>query len=283
MRTSGFFILASLSAVMLLASISATYVVVEGPVNATLNGSQTSFYLGKVGPGESFYVLASANTTNAKGELVNVGWDQLEAIGLPAGWTSQSSSLYDNPMKMKITVSPNAYGNYTLKLRAVNLKNYSGLGNFTFTGYVNVTPDVLDVAVSPANLRSGIGQPANLYVSIGNTGISDDPFLISATGLPAWNSTDTVISVHGTTGRYTYPVFADEPGVYSFNLTVSSTTSALVKKSFPVTFTVKESLINDYDAVGNGVSLSPIIFEPVYAFMSLLDYVYKLALHQATI
>ena len=48
---------------LLFASANATYLLIEGPVASQLfnNGS---IYLGKVGPGESFYILASADTTN---------------------------------------------------------------------------------------------------------------------------------------------------------------------------------------------------------------------------
>ena len=68
----------------------ATYVSVQGPVNANLTNNGF-VYLGKVGPGESFYILASATTTNASGSVVNIGWDRLEAINLPSGWSMQAS------------------------------------------------------------------------------------------------------------------------------------------------------------------------------------------------
>lgn len=269
-----------LTGVCLMMGLNAsTYLTVIGPVSGTLYNNQ-SVYLGKVGPGESFYVLANPNTTNMTGTYVNIGWDTLEALNLPNGWSSQQSPLYENPMKMKITVSPDAqYGSYRLTLRAVNVQNYSRLGNLTFFGSVNVTPNVFSVGVSPGSLSSGIGQPVNLNIEINNTGISDDPFTISATGLPAWNITNEVISLHSTKNTFAYPIFADEPGVYNLNLSVASATSPLVRVSYPVRFVVKESLLNDYNAVGNGIDLSPIIFEPAYVFMSALGYVYKLMVH----
>ncbi len=258
---------------------AATYLTVIAPVSATLNSGQT-VYLGKVAPGESFYVLANPNTTSNNGNYINIGWDTLKSLSLSGGWSSQQSPLYENPMKMKITVSPDSpYGIYKIEMRAVNVQNYSGLGNLTFFGEVNVTPDVFTVKVSPNSLGSGIGQPANLYITMNNTGISDDPFIINAEGLPAWNVSEEVISLHSTKNLYTYPVFENEPGVYPFNLTVVSATSPLVKASFPISFTVKESLLNDYVAVGNGIGLSPIIFEPSYAFMDLLSYLYRLLVH----
>ncbi len=263
--------------VLAVAAGASTYLNVVGPVQATLINNQT-VYLGKVGPGESFYVLANPNTTSPNGNYINIAWDTLKASGLPAGWSSQASPLYENPMKMKITVSPNApYGRYNLSIEAVNV--YSGIGNLTFVGQVNVSPNVFALRVSPGSLSAGIGQPSNLYISINNTGISDDPFIISAQGLPAWNLSEEVISLHSTNNRFTYPVFADQPGVYPLNLTVYSASSPLINESYHINFIVKESLLNDYKAVGSGISLSPVVFEPAYAFMSFLAYVYGLAFH----
>ncbi|MCL5239035.1 MAG: hypothetical protein M1286_00995 [Candidatus Marsarchaeota archaeon] len=263
-----------LSAAMI--SVGATYLTVEGPVSALLYNNGT-LNLGKIGPGESFYVLASATTANASGAIVNIGWDRLEAVSLPSGWSAQASPLYENPMKMKVTVAPTAAnGTYNMTLRAVNVGNYSKLGNLTFTAYINVTPDVLSTSVTPLNISAGVGQPVNLQVVINNTGASDDPFLVNATGLPAWDSPIEVIASHSSSNTYLYPVFVDEPGIYHFNLTINSTTSPLIHKSYPVTLTAQSSLINDFMATGQGVVLSPIIYEPAYAAMLLLSDIYNL-------
>lgn len=253
-----------------------TYVAIQGPVNYTMynNGS---VYLGKIGPGESFYVLANASTTNKTGYMVNLGWDTLVAVKLPNGWYAQQSPLYANPMRIRITVSPNATnGRYALTLRAVNFNNYSRLGNLTFTTYVNVSTNVFSVNVNPTTLYSGVNQPANIKVDINNTGISDDPFLIFVQGLPSWNVTDSVLSLHGKNTQFTYPVFIGQPGKYYLNLTVSSSSSQFLKRSYPVVFQVNTTLYNDYKALGSGVSISPVIFEPAYAFMSLIQYLYSI-------
>lgn len=256
---------------------NAMYLGVTGPVTGTLNQGQ-SIYLGKVAPGESFYVLASASTTNATGFLVNIGWDQMQAVGLPSGWSSQPSPLYENPMKMKITVPVNAsYGTYNLTLEAVNTQNYSRLGNITVIAYVNVTPLVFNVSVSPTDIQSGIGQPTNIYISINNTGISDDPFLINVYGLPAWNVSDEVVTLHESRSSYVYPVYVNEPGSYQFNLTVNSSSSPELRQSFPITLVAQASLLNDYSAVGQGVILSPMIFNPSYELMLFISYLYNLA------
>ena len=257
-------------------SVGATYLNVQGPVASQLhNGGMLN--LGKVGPGESFYVLASPTTPNASGVSVSIGWDTLQAVSLPNGWSSQASPLYENPMKMKVTVAPDAAsGTYNMTLRAVNVQNYSKLGNLTFTATINVTPNVFAASVTPLNVTSGVGQPVNLQVTINNTGASDDPFLINARGLPAWDVPAEVVAPHSSSKTFLYPIFIDEPGSYSFNLTINSTTSPLLKKSYGVTLVAQASLLNDYSATGQGVVLSPIIYEPVYAFMLLVNDVYHL-------
>ena len=249
----------------------ATYVSVQGPVNANLTNNGF-VYLGKVGPGESFYILASATTTNASGAVVNIGWDRLEAVNLPGGWSMQASPLYENPMKLKVSVPYNISGTYNLTIRAVNVGNYSRLGNLTFTSQVDVTNNVFNVSVSPRNISAGVGQPVDINVKIVNTGIADEPFNISAQGLPAWNFSDDVIALHSRTSSFVYPVYVNEPGIYPFNLTITSATGHLVQDEYPISFSVVASLYNDYSAIGNGVVLSPVIFEPVYAIDYLLSY-----------
>ncbi|EQD34750.1 conserved hypothetical protein, secreted, partial [mine drainage metagenome] len=137
---------AVLFAVSLIAVANATYLNILGPASGMLHNGE-GIYLGKVGPGESFYVSASATTTNATGFAVNIGWDQLNATNLPKGWYSQPSRLYENPMKIKITVPSTAQnGIHNVTIMAVNVQNYSRLGNITVTAYVNVTPNVFNVS-----------------------------------------------------------------------------------------------------------------------------------------
>lgn len=265
-----------LSFSFVISSVGATYLIVKGPVSGLLyeGGNIT---LGKVGPGESFYILASADTQNKSGAIVNIGWDTLNATQLPNGWSAQASPLYENPMKMKITVAPNTQpGTYKMTIKAVNVGNESKLGNLTFSAYINVTDDVFNTEVTPTVLVAGPGQPANIKVIINNTGASDDPFLINAYGLPAWNVPFEVIASHSGTSSYVYPVYMDEPGVYNFNLTINSTTSPLIRHTYHIQLTTQASVINDFSATGEGVVLSPVIYEPAYSFMLLMSDIYHL-------
>ncbi len=269
-----FIVMGMLVAVMGIAGASALQI--AGPISASLtNGG--AVYLGKIGPGQSFYISASADTYNASGSYINIAWDTLKATQLPAGWSSQRSPLYADPMKMKINVPPDApNGTYTITVQAVDLQNYSRISNVTFNAYINVTPNVFSLGVTPTSIATGIGQPTNLYITINNTGVSDNPFVLNAYGLPAWNISDQVIALHGSKSTFVYPVYVNEPGVYKFNLTVNSGSSPLIQKSYRVQMTAKASLGNDYSAIGQGVLLSPIIYEPAYAFMFLLGKIYHI-------
>ncbi|MEM3781405.1 MAG: hypothetical protein QXT43_00380 [Candidatus Micrarchaeaceae archaeon] len=269
------FLLVLAAGLALLTISKAMYLQIIEPIQATLHQNSTA-YVGKVGPGESFYIEASAATTNSSGVPVNIGWDTLEAVSLPSGWASQASPLYENPMRLKITVAPYAAnGTYAIKIRAVNVGNYSRLGNLTATAIVNVTPDVFELNVTPLVLRSGVGQPANLHVLINNTGASDDPFVVSSSGLPAFNLSYEVIAVKGRPLLTEYPVYEDEPGTYPFTLTVVSATSPLVQSHFNAELIVNSSVANDYAAVGRGLIVEPIIYEPAYALMLLIEKLFK--------
>ena len=190
----------------------------------------------------------------------------------------QNSSLNNEALSAEIKVAPQlAYGQYSLNITAINTGNYSGLGALKFTATVNVTPNVFKLSTSPSVLRAGPGQPAEILVKINNTGVSDSPFVITLGGIPAWNTTDTVIALHHTTGTFKYPVYENEPGVYNIKLYVNSSASPLISKESNLTLVVGASVRNDYSALSQGVPLFPIIYEPAYAVMYFIGLLAKLA------
>jgi hypothetical protein len=261
-------ILLSLSVVAL---SHATYVNMTEPFNATVL-QNSSIYLGKVGPGQTFYVTISATTKNSTGAELGIGWDELLASNLPDGWLTENSPLYTTSPSVKISVSPQAAnGTYSFILTAVNVGNYSKLGSLEFNASVNVTPDVFKLDVTPVNISAAPGAPAEIYVTINNTGVSDSPFNITVHGLPAWNYTSTVIALHHTEERFIYPVYENEPGRYNIKLYVSSIASPLIYKQSDIMFTTKASIPNDYAALGKGAVTFPIVYAPVYAVMYLIN------------
>jgi hypothetical protein len=248
----------------------ASYVNILEPYNATVQNNG-SLYLGKVGPGQTFFVTISASTADSTGNVLNLGWNKLVVTGIPSDWLAQNSSLYNPILSAKITVDPNASnGTYVFNLTAINIGNYSKLGSIHFKAYVNVTPDVFVLYVHPTNISTGPGEPASVYVLINNTGVSDSPFVISAQGLPGVNSTQPVIALHSTTQQFVYGVYEDEPGVYNIKLRVSSISSPRIYQDTGISLKIAASVLNDYGALGQGALAFPIIYEPAYAVMYLM-------------
>ncbi len=266
-----FILLSVLAGILMVALSRAAYVNITEPYNATIQQSG-SIYLGKVGPGQTFYVTISAATKNSTGGEFSIGWDELNVSGLPDGWISQNSPLYTSSPSAKIAVSPNAAnGTYGFNITAINVGNYSKLGSLKFTAYVNVTPDVFKLSVTPVNINVAPGVPADIYVTINNTGVSDSPFNITVHGLPAWNYSSTVIALHHTEQRFIYPVYESEPGKYHIQLYVSSISSPLIYKQSNITLVTKASVANDYAALGKGALTFPIVYAPAYAIMYLIS------------
>ena len=96
-----------LSIIMGLAVVAlshATYVNITEPFNATVQ-QNGSIYLGKVGPGQTFYVTISAATTNVSGAIVN---DRMgRAFRIIAAWRvahAKFPALYTPYPSVKIAV-----------------------------------------------------------------------------------------------------------------------------------------------------------------------------------
>jgi hypothetical protein len=256
---------------LIIGSASASYVTVTEPFNATINQGG-SIFLGKVGPGQTFYITISAATQNITGYTFSRGWNKFVVTNSPVGWVVENSSLNEPSLSVKITPSPNAQnGTYSFNLTAINLGNYSRLGSLSFAALIDVTPDVFKLDVTPTNISTGPGEPATISITINNTGVSDSPFVINMQGLPAWNNSKSVIAFHHTVENFTYPVYENEPGVYHAQLNVSSGSSPLVYKKSNVTLTIQASVLNDYKALGQGAIALPIIYAPVYAIMYIIS------------
>lgn len=248
-----------------------TYVSMQEPYNATIYSNST-VDLGRVGPGQTFYITISSETQNQTGAVFNLGWNQLVATGTPYGWISENSSLNTKTLSVRIKPSPNATnGTYSFYLTAINSGNYSKLGAVKFKVSINVTTNVFSLSVNPKIITTGPGEPGDVYVNITNTGVSDVPFEISALGLPEWNLTQTVIAPHNTTREFAYPIYVYEPGSYNVRIHVYSEASDLIYKDSNITLIAKPGLLNDFSAIGKGTLIFPIIYEPEYAVLYLIS------------
>ncbi|MEM3791462.1 MAG: hypothetical protein QXL16_01900 [Candidatus Micrarchaeaceae archaeon] len=249
----------------------APYLKIENPVNATLYNGNT-VYIGSVSPGGSFYIVASANTTNYTGYKVNIGWNEFEAKSLPNGWFSAPTSLYSNPMKLRITVGNNtSYGIYNITLEAINVGNYSRIGNITIHALVNVSSKVFNISVEKNVVDSRIGIPANVVVKIRNNGMADEPFVIYSRSLPSFQKNLTVVSISNSTGTFNYTVEEYYNGVYNFTLFVNGTFSPYVRKSFREVLFIEPSFETDIASFGYGIPIFPPYFTPIYALIYLIQ------------
>jgi uncharacterized membrane protein len=190
---------------------------------------------------------------------------------------AKNSGLYTNPLVIEVKPAADAAnGTYSFNVTAQNLiGNSSGISPVTFTAYVNVTPNVFNLSVSPSSITEVTGEQSNVYVTINNTGVSDNPFEISITGLPGVKIQDLVIALHHTSKRFTYPIAVDTPGVYHANINVQSTSSPAVNKTTQITLVAQANLLSDYSAIGKGAVVFPIIYEPANAVMYLISRLIK--------
>ncbi|MEM0149954.1 MAG: hypothetical protein QXW10_03605, partial [Candidatus Micrarchaeaceae archaeon] len=218
---------------------ASSYLKVIEPFNATLHNGG-SIYLGSDGPGQPFFITALANTTNSTGVLIYKGWNLMNVTGEPNGWIVKNSSQNIYAMAVELTpASDTKPGIYAFNVTAINIGNYSKLGEVRFTAYINITPNVFKLSVSPSVLSSGPGQPKSVYVTINNTGVSDSPFEISVRGLPAFNRSVEVIALHHTSRQFAYQVFENEPGSYKAKVYVNSIDSLEVHEEANITLNVK--------------------------------------------
>jgi hypothetical protein len=263
---------------MLLACISASFALfatVKEPVSQTLY-VRNSMQLGNAGPGQTIYLVVDRGTDggNCPNDYCTDGWDTVVATKLPSGWLVEPSPYYENPMKVKIKIAPDAYdGQYNLTLVAVDEGNYNGLGNMTFYAIVNVSRDVFEISVDPTRVETGVGQPALYNIRIRNTGAASDPFEIKARegDLPAWNFKKSVLVNYGSERVIPYEVVLDEENVKVFNIEVTSLSSPLINKDMSVVIDSKSSLVTDWKATTHGVLIFPALEQLIYGLVGLLS------------
>ncbi|MDD5317848.1 MAG: hypothetical protein PHF51_03915 [Candidatus ainarchaeum sp.] len=278
---------------------AAVYVDVFEPVMERLSPDQT-ISLGKAGPGQTVVIVMDRATEqnpeyptcDNTGGVCAQGWDTVVPVesSIPdASWVVEASPLHEQPMKVKIKVSPYAgEGTYNLDFTAVDEGDYDGLGTMTFHVEVIVTKDVFSIDAQPAAIATGVGQPAVYYVNITNTGSASDPFEIRVKEgtLPAhgafrlfasanqgegdWRFRKQVLVNYQSERVVPYEVVLDEEGTRVFTLQVTSLSSPLISKEIPLTITAEPSIINDWKATTHGLMMFPMVLEPAYAIMGLL-------------
>ncbi|MFH1285201.1 MAG: hypothetical protein ABIH99_01330 [Candidatus Micrarchaeota archaeon] len=259
-------------AVMLFVGLCAgASVKVEAPVQEVVE-DKGSVYIGLAGSGQTVSVEVYEKTAVGGTHGTGGRWDQLVITSVPEGWNSSSSLLYEEPLKAKIRISPNASdGAYMLTAVVVDENNGEKLGNVTIYLIVNVSVEVLDIEVSPKEVRTGAGQPGGYYITIKNRGVASDVFLVGSTGVPLWKFKKTVFVPYESERIVRYEVVSAEEKTVEVEFQVVSTSSPLIHAEKKATLVVSTSLSSDYRAVGSGTLIFPGIELPVYSILGFLS------------
>ncbi len=257
-------------AALLLLSMSFAIDLVSPAISNVQSGAVID--LGTIGPGQTISILLNPIAT--AGGIYGQGgtYDSAVATGLPRGWTSQGSTLYQNPLQVTITADPNATeGNYSAQIVAINEHNGEQLGNFTFTVEIHVTYDVMSFAVSPNYLEVGPGQPARFAINITNTGATGDAFDVSATGAKRWAFDRQVFVPAESSKTLYYEIVGQEEQTYTTPIRVVSLASSKISGEQNVTLVVKSTLIGDWKATNDGVVVFPIFESLPYSIAGLIS------------
>ncbi|MBU0591171.1 hypothetical protein KKF81_04985 [Candidatus Micrarchaeota archaeon] len=228
--------------------------------------------LGAIGPGQTVSFLIDPIVTSGGVHDIGGTYDTAQATGLPVGWSSEKSKLYQNPMQVTITAAPAApegmyYANITI------MDEYDGeqLGNVTFIAKVRITWDVLEVDVSPDYYEVGPGQPARFSITVTNKGSASDVFQISSVGAKKWEFQKPVFVPAKSSKVIYYEIAGYEEEVYTPKIKVVSLASDIISSEKNVTIAVRSGLFGDYRATNNGAVVFPIFELIIYSFAGIIS------------
>lgn len=232
--------------------------------------------LGTIGPGQTISVLINPKVETGGVHGIGGYYDMAEATTLPAGWSSGKSKMYGNPLQVTVSAAPDApEGDYSTKITVVDEMNGEQLGNITFTAWVHVTWDVLDMDVSPSYLAVGPGQPAKFDVTVSNKGSASDVFEVSAKGATGeWEFTKQVFVPAGNSKKLSYDIAGYEEETYLSEIKVVSLASANIYEARNVTLFVRPDLLSDYKATNHGTVVFPVFEALIYAFAGIISNLY---------
>ncbi len=253
-----------------LAALSFSVTVISPQAGEVSNGDIVD--LGTMGPGQTVSILIGKTVTTGGIHGMGGMMDQAMATDLPAGWSTQPSKLYQDPLQVTVSANPDApEGNYTFRITVIDENNGEKLGNVTFMARVKVTWDVMDFGVSPTRLTVGPGQPARFAITVTNKGSASDAFEVSATGSRKWDFRKQIFVPAQSTKTIHYEVVGTEEDAYTPTLKVVSLSSHNIAAEKNVTVSVRSGLFGDYAATNHGTLLFPIFEAPVYALAGLLS------------
>ncbi len=268
--------LALLAFVALFALAFSTTINVVSPVAQAVSDNG-SIYIGRVGPGQTFSFAVEPKVPI--GGVHNIGgrWDQMLVSRVPEGWKSRDAKVYADPLQAEVTVSqlaPNRQ--YEVVATVVDEGDLEKIGNsIAFRAIVDVDSNVVNMGIAKKSIATGAGQPARYEITITNTGMADDVFEISTTGVKDWEFRRRVYVGAGASKTITYEVVGQEEGEYDVKVNCASTSSPLITKSDDIHLSVNTDLFSDYRATTHGLLLFPLLEQPVYSIMGLISNLFQ--------
>ena len=255
---------------LLLASLAsaATLRIIE-PVQKTIEGGG-ELDLGVMGPGQKLELIVDRNTGItasgwSEGEAL---WDKIGFTGLPAGWSSEDSQVYERPMRAYLEASEDAAdGVYFAELTAWD--EYEGAPTTRVRVKVEIKSDLLESQLLTPVVVAGANQPARFQFILKNKSNAGDAFEISVSGLPGqWPSKKLFVQYHSTK-TVSYEVASSERGDYEVLFEVTSISSDRIHSENSGKLSVRTSLFLDMLATSHGILLFPSIEQPIYSLFGL--------------
>ncbi|MFH2100951.1 MAG: hypothetical protein ABII71_02595 [Candidatus Micrarchaeota archaeon] len=231
--------------------------------------------LGTIGPGQTIQVQIEPKVDTGGIHGKGGYYDMAQATVLPEGWMSEPSKLYGRPLQVKITADQDApEGDYSAKVTVIDEMDGEELGNITFTAWIHITWDVLDVEVTPAYSTVGPGQPSRFEITVWNKGSASDAFNISATGARSWEFTKAVFVPAKSSKTIFYDLVGYEEETYKSKISVVSLASDNIHEEQDVTLFIKADLLGDFKATNRGTAIFPIFEAVIYSLAGLLSNFY---------
>lgn len=229
--------------------------------------------LGLVGPGQKLEIQVLRNTQENGFEGAEIMWDELKLAPntLPAGWTSEDSTLRQDPLTAFISVPKDAKdGVYTFQFIINDIAE--GLGQKVFTAQAKVSKEVLQTRLIDSNIKSGAGLPAVFDVEINNLASANDYFKITVSGVPKqMEQTRTVFLQHNSKQVFTYELLGSETQKYDLIINIDSLSSDLIRDQVAGTLLVSSSLSEDAKSIGKGLMLFPISEQAIYSLIGFFS------------
>ena len=232
------------------------------PVQKTINDN---LYLGKIAPGQKLKLVFSRET-GPEGNKKAIFWEKaLIPSELLINQTMEGSKII-----AWIKAPENVRGNYSFNATLQSDLLYIMPETKQIT--MDVTENVYEMSYEKAfNSRAGV--PIQIPITIKSSSIADEQLkLVSSQNFPLKWAEFPSITFHGKeTKQAMLELKPTEEGKYNITLKIGRKSSKLINlininlRTYP---TIKSKL----KAFEEGFSITPIIMQPFYSFLSLMGY-----------